>query len=578
MKDKVEFIIRYAKPYKIRFFAIFVAIIISAFTGAFYPYIFGILVDEVFYKKTFRMFFKITMLYGCVFFIDQFVHFIINILWVFLMNSFIVDIRRDLFNKVLSYKANQLSSIYTGDIIFNINKDVDQVLHFIHNNIFFGVSRMLNLAISFIIVFKVNYILALTMILLVPVTVIISKRCAKKIKNSYAKIMKESGLLSSWLFEMIRGMSDIKLMSATQSMISEYITRDIKIERIKIKANKLEVLSERINSGIWLVDQLILFIVSTILISKGYLTLGGFTICISYFRTCVTAFENLNSKVNSIAKDMVSFKRILKVLNEQSEDKEIICDKNGININGNITFQNVFFGYNKVNVLNNLSFHIEAGKTVAIVGESGAGKSTIANLLCRLYDVTDGKILIDGIDLKSIPLYLIRTKLGIVYQDTFTFTETIRYNILFSNDKEKDEEVWEALNKANLSLFVQSLPQKLDTIIGDGNFDMSGGQKQRLVLARIFMKNPTIVILDEATSSLDNIAEQAIKASWEQLNKNRTIIIIAHKLTSVINADHILVLDHGKIVDQGTHNYLLQKSTIYSKLFYDQLKAVRECD
>ncbi len=576
MKDKIKFILKFAKLHKYKFIVIFLAIIISAFSGALYPYVFGKLVDEVFYKKNLDIFIQIALLYGLIFLIDQSIHFFINMIWAKLMTSFIFDIRKALFDKVLSYKGASFLSLHTGDVIYKINSDTEQIMNFIHNNVFFGFSRILNLMFSLYIIYTINWILSIIVIVLIPVTVYVSRWYAKKVKLYYKQISEQKGILSSWLFEMIKGMQDIKLLSATKNIFLDYIGKTIRIIRLQINANKVEVISERINSGISLIGQLVLYIISAVLIYNGCLSLGGFTACINYFGTCVSVFNNLNNKANSIAGNIVSFDRIMKLLEESSEDfKE---NKSCFEISkGYITFENVVFGYNdNTSVLRDVSFTIESGKKIALVGNSGAGKSTIVNLIIKLYAVKSGKISIDGFDVRDFNLHKLREQIGIVYQDAFIFDETIRYNLIFSNDSSRDEELWKALTKSHLSDFVRNLPEGLDTMLGTNKRMLSGGQKQRLVIARIFIKNPKILIFDEATSSLDNEAEQVIKDSWEHLSTGRTMIVIAHRLSTIINADKVLVLNNGSIVGYDRHEILMEKCDVYNQLFEKQYSLMKE--
>ena len=486
------------------------------------------------------------------------------------MTRFLFDIKKSIYSKVLSYSGKTLSGLPFGDIIYRMGADTEQFMSYIHWNIFYLSARVLEIVISIAIIAYLCWPLAIFTIVITPIAVYTSLYFAKNVKAIYKKIAKDTGLLSSWLFEIINGMQEIKLFAATRRILSDYIGKTIKIVRLQIKANKVEVVSDIVNSGISLIWQLILYIASTIFIFNGYLTLGGFTACVNYFGTCIVMFGALNGHLKSIADNMISIDRVCEVLEESSEQYN--SDHPQIDIaEGNIKFENVSFSYDdKINVLNEVSFSIVSGETVAIVGHSGAGKSTIVNLILKFYKIQKGNVYIDGLDIEKFNLYSLRSQIGIVHQETILFDGSIRYNLVFSDDKRNDEVILNALKRAHLYEFVSSLPDELDTIIGREGRALSVGQKQRLVVARMFLKNPKILMFDEATSSLDNEAEQVIKESWNQLCEGRTIIIIAHKLSTIINADRILVLHDGNIVGYNTHNTLLETCAIYNQLFNEQ--------
>jgi len=574
MKDRIKVILKFIKPHKYKFLLLFTCVVVTTFSGAVYPYIFGRLVDEVFYGKNLSVFYEIIIIYGIVYALNQLFHFILNMSWANLMTKFLFDIRKAIFLKTLSYEGKILSSLHSGDIIYRMGTDTEQFMTFIHGNTFYLFARILNLLISIGFLAYICWPFALFAILITPIVVFISRQYSKKVNEIYKQFSEKSGFLSSWLFEMVKGMQEVRLLSAVKIVISDYIGKTARIVRLQIKANKIEVTSERVNSGISLIWQLALYIISAIFIAGGYLTIGGFTACVSYLGTCIYSFNALNYHLTGMTRNMVSVDRVCATLNDKSERKN---GKPIVISSSDIKFDKVCFSYNKeIEVLKGLSFAISFGERVALVGRSGEGKSTIANMLLGFYEPNSGKILIDNQNISEFSLHSLREQIGIVHQETILFDGSIRYNLIFLNDKSRDSEIFDALKRAYLYDFVASLPDGLDTVIGSGGRSLSGGQKQRLAVTRIFLKNPKILIFDEATSSLDNEAEQVIKDSWDKLCEGRTIVIIAHRLSTILGADKILVLQDGIIVGYDTHEKLLQACSTYFELFKEQYSPQAE--
>jgi ATP-binding cassette subfamily B protein len=269
---------------------------------------------------------------------------------------------------------------------------------------------------------------------------------------------------------------------------------------------------------------------------------------------------------------MTGFKRMVQVLDTEPE----IADRPGAadagTLKGEISFEQVTFRYEDENVLDNLSFSVEAGKTVALVGPSGVGKSTICSLIPRFYDVTEGRVLVDGIDVRDFTLESLRDNIAVVQQDVYLFNSSVRDNIAYGNWDATLEQIKEAARRANIDDFIESLPDGYDTMVGERGVRFSGGERQRISIARAFLRNPPILILDEATSSLDNISERYIQAALDDLSRDRTTLVIAHRLSTIRNADEILVLSDKGIAERGTHSELLEKDGEYAFLYRSQFE------
>lgn len=365
-------------------------------------------------------------------------------------------------------------------------------------------------------------------------------------------------------------MQDIKLLNAGKNVLSDYVGRTVKIMRLQIKSGKIEVASERVNSGISLLAQMILYAISAAFVVYGHLTVGGFTACVSYFGSCTAIFNRLNGKVVNIANNMVSIDRVVEILDEESEQYNEKMPDIPIQ-NGSIRFSDVHFRYSdETEVLKGVTFEIAPGERVSLVGHSGAGKTTVANLLYKLYEADSGEISFDGVNINSFNLRNLREQIGVVHQESIFFDDTVRFNLCFTHRSDNDEILWQALKRADLYDFIRSLPEGLDTRIGTGGITFSGGQKQRLAIARIFVKNPKILIFDEATSSLDSEAERVITSSWDELCRGRTILIIAHRLSTILSSDKVAVLKDGSIAGYDNHKKLFETCPAYAELFKEQ--------
>lgn len=585
MKKRLGYILHFAKPHWLKFSLLFTCIITTIFIGSVFHFLFGRMVEEVFRGKSMAAFVEIISLYALVFLVNQTLHFILNISWAKLMTNFLYDIRQAMFTRVLKYRGEHLVNLHTGDLTSRMQKDVEEFMNFIHWNVFYGVGATLNLLLSLGYIFYINRTLAMVVVVLTPATVYITRYFSGRIKPFMAKRKKEEGLLTAWLFEVLKGMGEIRLLGAQSHIETQYIRRSTDITRLAISASRIEVVSERTNTGISLAGQLVMFVVSALLMGTGQLTLGGFVAAMGYFSTCISAFKILNEKTVAIPGNLAGIDRVIACLEMPIEEDQMVdpvkktadqatlgCVPVVIKKAPTIDFKGITFAYQPSlpPVFSDLDLEITGGQTTAIIGRSGEGKTTLISMLQRFFDPTSGHIKIDGVDISEMPYAKLRDMIGTVHQDAVIFDGTLRYNLGFNRQDVTEVELFEALERAHLKSFVQSLPQGLDTVLGFGGQALSGGQKQRLALARLFLKNPEIVILDEATSSLDAEGEAVIRETWQALRNDRTVIIIAHRLETILSADRVVVIDQGQVVSIGSHEALLEDCPVYRELFLEQ--------
>lgn len=570
MKDNIKLIWRFAKKFKLHFLLLFFCIIVTTFIGSTYPYIFGRLVDEVFYGKNRTIFIQIVLLYGGLFLTGQLFHLTLNITWAYLMTRFLFTVRKALFDKIFSLKAIYLHSMQTGDIVKRMRDDTAEFMNFIHWNVLYLSAGIISMLIALGMIFYFNVYIGLVTIAVTPLMTYLTRRLGSRVKAVYEKTRKEEGDLQSWLFEILKGMREVVTLAASRSVVSRFTKNHIRIMRYSIETNKIEIITERVGTGVTLAVRMIIYALCGYLVWQEQFSVGAFVSVITYFGTVSAQLTNLSQKWVSIQNNMSGIDRVRWLLEQESEEHF----DTPLNVTrGVVEFDSVDFAYQSgSDVLRDVSLTIHHGEKVAIVGKSGVGKSTMANLLLAFYRPDSGLIRIDGQDINSVNAESLRRQIGIVWQDILLFDDTIRQNLLIAKPEATDEEIKSALQKASLSDFIQSLPQGIDTVVGQGGQGLSGGQKQRLAIARIFLKNPKILIFDEATSSLDVENEQVIKNAWNELSEGRTMLIIAHRLSTIWDADRVAVLADGKMVACAHHNLLSGNCTEYDELYAAQYK------
>lgn len=484
-----------------------------------------------------------------------------------LQNNVLKDMRIKLFEKIISLPIGFYSEQRKGDVMSRMLGDVGQF-----QNTFFVVLELivrepLTILFTIIAMFNISLKLTLFVFVFIPLSGFIISRLGKNLKSKSGKAQEESGYFISILEETLGGMKVVKSYNAEKSFTQKFtdsILRMVKISNsIGNKNNLASPLSEFL--GIVTIAILLWYGGKMVLIDK---TLEGavFIVYMALAYNILTPAKAITRASYSVKMGMASAERVLEIL---EFDNPIIDKQNAIekhNFENEISLKNINFRYEKDNVLKDFSLNVKKGQTVALVGQSGSGKSTIANLLTRFYDVNEGQIAIDGINLMDLKIESLRSLIGLVTQDSILFNDTIKNNILIGKRDATDAEVLEALKIANALEFVNDLPNGMNTSIGDAGNKLSGGQKQRLSIARAVLKNPPIMILDEATSALDTESEKYVQVALENMMQNRTSIVIAHRLSTIQKADLIIVMKKGRIVEQGKHDELVALKGTYHNL------------
>ncbi|MGB4372627.1 MAG: ABC transporter ATP-binding protein, partial [Halanaerobiales bacterium] len=481
------------------------------------------------------------------------------------------DMRKDLFShlQTLSLKFYDNNRVgYLMSRIVNDLNDISELAHHGPEEIFISVITLLG---SFIIMLSMNWVLALSTFLMVPIMIVFVMKLRGKMYQRFLDNKIKIAEVNSQIEESLSGIRVVKSFTNEDYEEEKF---DLGNNRFRqSRENAMEAMAQ-FNSGINFFNNMIeLITIATggYLVYLNRLTVGelvAFLIYVNMFMRPIRRIANLNEQYQRAMTGFGRFQEILAVKPDIVEEENPLVLKD---VRGEIEYRNVSFSYdNDSQVLEDINLKIKSGETIAFVGPSGAGKTTLCNLLPRFYEINKGAILLDGIDIRDLSLKSLRANIGIVQQDVFLFNGTIRDNIAYGKPGATDEEIVEAAKKAAAHDFIMELSNGYETEIGERGVKLSGGQKQRISIARTFLKNPPILILDEATSSLDNESERVIQQSLDQLAKGRTTLIIAHRLSTIQNADRIIVLAEEGIVQEGTHNTLINSKGLYRELYLSQ--------
>ncbi len=479
------------------------------------------------------------------------------------------DMRQQLFDHYEKLSFSYYSKNNSGQMMSKLVSDLFDIAEFAHHgpeNLFISIVKIIG---SFVFLFLINWRLALPLVVLVLCMFIFSFRQNSRMQETFMENRRKIGDVNSSLQDTLAG------IRVVQSFANEEIERD----KFK-KSNHAFLLSKRDNyncmgsfMGWNLFFQGMMYLVTLVfggyLIAKGMMDVGDLAMYALYIGIFISPIQILVELIEMMQKGLAGFRRFLDVMDTEPEIVDAPDAQPLKDVHGRVCYEDVSFHYSDDDtpVLSHVSFEIPAGKSIALVGPSGSGKTTICSLLPRFYDVTGGRITIDGKDVRTLSLKSLRSQIGMVQQDVYLFSGTIRDNIAYGKPGASMEEIIEAAKQANIHDFIQELPDGYDTFVGERGARLSGGQKQRISIARVFLKNPPILILDEATSALDNESERWIQQSLEELSKDRTTITIAHRLSTIRNADEIIVITEDGIAERGTHESLLAKDGLYAHYY-----------
>ena len=484
------------------------------------------------------------------------------------------DMRRQAFSHLQKLSFSYYDNMKTGHIITHVTKDLEEVGEIAHHgpeDLFIAVMTFIG---AFILMASVHLPLAMLTIVIVPFMTYLVSRYGSQMTETWRKLFGQVGNFNARIEESIGGIRVVKAFANESHEKKLFAADNENYRTIKLRAYRIMTTSMTMSYLSTRLVQLIVMVVGTWYVVHDQLSYGGFVGFLLLVEVFFRPVAKITSVLESYPKGIAGFKRFTQLIDTQPD---IVDQPNAHavgHLHGDICYQHVSFGYSAQNkIFTDLNLQIRAGETVAFVGPSGAGKTTLCSLLPRFYELDEGVITIDGINIRDMTQQSLRNNIGIVQQDVFLFGGSIRENIAYGKLDASDDEIMAAAQQARLDELIESLPDGLDTVVGERGVKLSGGQKQRLSIARIFLKNPPILILDEATSALDTATEQAIQLALTELSQGRTTLVIAHRLATIQNADRIIVVDKEGIVEQGNHHELLARKGAYAKLHNAQFSA-----
>lgn len=486
-------------------------------------------------------------------------------------NQVTFDLRYDLYKHMQRMSASYYSKHQSGGIVSVLINDIALVSNLVGNaltNIW--MDGVLVIALLFIML-RMDWVLTLVSLSIFPFYLFISKKVGRKVKHNSHMIQDETEEMSAHVQEKVGGYSVVQAFTHEEFERKRFRKEASKLLNFQLQSGMLASLNTTVTGYLTALAPIIVVWAGCQRINSGALTIGELITFYAYlgnFYLPINRFAELNVVFST---SMAALERVLHVMDQTPDIQDTPGAVECNNINGEITLKNICFSYEEnEQIIKNMNLSICAGERIAIVGASGSGKSTLVSLIPRFYDVCCGSCCLDGRDIRDYKINSLRQQVGIVPQETILFSGSIRENILYGNPKSSEEDIITAAKAANAYDFIQAMPEGFDTVLGERGAKLSGGQKQRIAIARVFIKNPKILILDEATSALDSQSEKLIQEALDRLMIGRTTILIAHRLSTVVGADEIVVMNKGKIIEKGKHNQLLAQNGAYARLYHTQ--------
>lgn len=577
----IRWFLSFLKKYRVRMIVGLILVFITSLFVLINPQISGMIVDEVIEGQHYEKLGILLLIMIGVTLVRSLLRFTFLMCFESSSQGLVYDMREEAYRKLMKEDFNFFNKNRTGDLMSRQTGDMDAVRHMVSHVIYFSFENILVFLMALVMIFSVNVKMALCMLIVLPFTLAVTLSQRRHIKPAFDRVRDCFSSLNAFAQETIAGNRVVKAFAKEDYELEKFDRendgyRDAQLNAASIWMKYIpmfEVLSQCLT--------IILMIMGGFMVIDGEMTIGNMVTVNGYLWMLNSPLRQAGWIINDLQRFLTAIEKIYKVYTTEPDIKqpEHVVEKR--KLKGSVTFDHVNYYTNDDTVLKDISFHVEPGQTVGIIGATGSGKSSLVNLICRFYDVNQGRVLVDDIDVRNLSLQTLRGNIGIAMQDVFLFSDTIEGNIAYGNPDCTFEQVQAAAKIANADEFIKEMPEGYDTIIGERGVGLSGGQKQRISLARAILKDPSIIILDDTTSAIDMETESLIQNELKKISDERTVFIIAHRISSIIHADQILVLDNGRLVERGTHEQLLAKKGYYSTVFhhqygeFDRFKKVR---
>ena len=577
----IRWFLSFLKKYRVRMIVGLILVFITSLLVLINPQISGMIVDEVIEGQHYEKLGILLLIMIGVTLVRSLLRFTFLMCFESSSQGLVYDMREEAYRKLMKEDFNFFNKNRTGDLMSRQTGDMDAVRHMVSHVIYFSFENILVFLMALVMIFSVNVKMALCMLIVLPFTLAVTMSQRRHIKPAFDRVRDCFSSLNAFAQETIAGNRVVKAFAKEDYELEKFDRendgyRDAQLNAASIWMKYIpmfEVLSQCLT--------IILMIMGGFMVIDGEMTIGNMVTVNGYLWMLNSPLRQAGWIINDLQRFLTAIEKIYKVYTTEPDIKqpEHVVEKR--KLKGSVTFDHVNYYTNDDTVLKDISFHVEPGQTVGIIGATGSGKSSLVNLICRFYDVNQGRVLVDDIDVRNLNLQTLRGNIGIAMQDVFLFSDTIEGNIAYGNPDCTFEQVQAAAKIANADEFIREMPEGYDTIIGERGVGLSGGQKQRISLARAILKDPSIIILDDTTSAIDMETESLIQNELKKISDECTVFIIAHRISSIIHADQILVLDNGRLVERGTHEQLLAKKGYYSTVFhhqygeFDRFKKVR---